>query len=55
MTPHPDSVIVPVTRAPASVFFAKWRRSRGRLSFWLWAVAAPVGALLIVTHHWWTI
>ena len=29
------------------------RRSRGEASFWLWAVAAPIGAVLMATHHWW--
>ncbi len=54
MTP-PQSDALPVTQAPASAFNASRRRSRGRVSFWLWAVAAPLGAFLMVTHNWWTI
>ncbi len=55
MTPISNSVAAPVIEAPASAFTANRRRSRGRVSFWLWAVAAPLGALLMVTYNWWTI
>jgi hypothetical protein len=55
MTPLSDSVAAPVTQATGSSFTANRRRSRGRVSFWLWAVAAPLGALLMVTHNWWAI
>ncbi len=53
MTPPSQSNAMPATESSGSVLTATMktdrRFSRGQVSFWLWAVAAPLGSVLIAT------